>query len=106
VAKTLERNSLFRWLTRDAGDKLLDPEFFATLPAPQVPTLVFAGTGGPRQSWLPFEGRPNDGILLVEETRIAGGREIRVDGVHTFLMNRRDVYHAVRSFLHERAAER
>ena len=104
-ARTLEPNALFRLLTGDAGEKLVDPEFFASLPQPEVPTLVVAGTGGPRVPWLPFRGRPNDGVLLVEETRLAGGREMRVDGLHTFLMNRRDVGHAVSRFLDEGGAD-
>ncbi len=36
-ATVLRRNPLFRALTRDTGQRLGDPEFFATLPRPAVP---------------------------------------------------------------------
>lgn len=98
-ARYLERNVVFRQLTQEAGSRLLDSAFFEALPHSDVPVLVVAGTAGPRQPWLPFGGAPNDGVLLVSETRLAGARELEVDGYHTFLMNRRDVVHAVTGFL-------
>ncbi len=99
IARTLRHNPLFRAATRDTGQKLSDEEFYARLPVPEVPSLIIAGTRGPRAAWLPFGGDPNDSILKVEETRLAGIPAIEVPGVHTFLMNRRDVFDAVRDFL-------
>jgi pimeloyl-ACP methyl ester carboxylesterase len=101
LAAALAGNPLFRLFTRDAGRRLNDPDFFARIPEPTVPTLVVAGTRGPRASWLPFEGEPNDGILRVSEARLDGAPLVLVHGVHTFLMNRRDVYEEVERFLAE-----
>jgi len=98
-ALALEGNRLFRRLTRDAGERLRDPAFFEALPRPEVPTLVIAGTRGPRSPQLPFAGAPNDGILRVSETELDGVEHLEVHGVHTFLMNRKDVFEAIRDFL-------
>ena len=72
AARLLEDNPIFRLLTRDAGQKLADPEFFSSLPRPEVPILVVAGVKGPNASWLPFEGRANDCVLALEETHLEG----------------------------------
>lgn len=103
IAATLAKNLLFRAVTRDAGRQLTEAAFFARLPAPEVPTLVVAGTRGPRAPWLPFRGELNDGIVRVSETRLDGAPLVLVHGVHTFLMNRRDVAQTVLQFLHEPA---
>lgn len=99
VARALQANPVFRLLTGDAGRRLVDPGFFRDLPVPGVPTLVIAGTRGPSARWLPFRGETNDGILTVRETRLEGTEHVEVRGVHTFLMNRRDVTRAIRGFL-------
>jgi pimeloyl-ACP methyl ester carboxylesterase len=99
IATALENNPIFRAASKDAGRKLTDEEFFARLPKPEVPTLVIAGTKGPSASWLPFSGEPNDGIVKVDETRYEGASQLLIHGVHTFLMNRRDVFDAVERFL-------
>ncbi len=98
MANTLKNNPLFQAFTRDAGRRLADDAFFASLPVPEVPSLIIAGNGGPRASWLPFAGRPNDAILRVDETRLEGVPMIEVPGVHTFLMNRADVFAAICEF--------
>ncbi len=98
VVHTLKNNPLFRALTRDAGRRLADEEFFAALPVPEVPSLIIVGTGGPLASWLPFAGQPNDGVLRVDESRLEGVRMTEVPGIHTFLMNRADVFAIVRGF--------
>lgn len=99
IVRKLRDNPLFRAATRDAGRKLTDEEFLADLPVPDVPALIIAGTRGPRADWLPFAGAVNDSILRVEETRLEGIPLLEVPGVHTFLMNRRDVFEAIRGFL-------
>lgn len=99
VVRTLTDNAVFRLLTQDSGRKLNDPAFYESLPVPDVPILVVAGTRGPRAEWLPFAGRPNDSVLRVDETILEGAPTVSVHGVHTFLMNRRDVFAAVRQFL-------
>lgn len=105
-ARWLEGNAIFRLLTQDAGRKLADPEFMETVPEPAVPTLVIAGTRGPKKSWLPFEGKPNDGIVALDETHLDGAVHLEVEGVHTFLMNRRDVFESIRDFLEDAASDR
>ncbi len=73
-------------LVRGALPKIAD------LPLPEVPTLVFAGTAGPRAAWLPFKREPNDGILSVEETRAEPVDEvIELPALHTFIMQSRRV---------------
>ncbi len=98
MAHTLKDNPLFRAFTRDAGRRLADDDYFAALPVPRVASLIIAGNGGPLASWLPFAGRPNDAILRVDETRLEGVPMIEVPGVHTFLMNRADVFAAICEF--------
>lgn len=98
AARVLSENPVFRLFTQDAGKKIADSAFFAELPVPEAPVLVVAGTRGPRAAWLPFGDRPNDSVLLVDETRLEGATTLMVHGVHSFLMNRKDVFDAIRSF--------
>ncbi len=99
TARALGRNPLYRLLAGDAGRKLADPAFFERLPVPDVPSLLIAGTRGPRAAWLPAGPEPNDGIVRVSETGLDGVPRVLVRGIHTFLMSRRDVFEAVRDFL-------
>lgn len=99
LARAMRENPFFRRATHDAGRKLTDGAFFEEVPIPDVPSLIIAGTRGPRAAWLPFGGAPNDSIVGVEETRLPGVPSVEVHGVHTFLMNRRDVFALVRGFL-------
>lgn len=99
VALALGKSSLFRLFAGDAGRKLRDETFFAALPRPDAPTLVVAGDRGPSSPWLPFRGEPNDGMVRVCETVLPGAPLLVVHGAHTFVMNRRDVWRAVRAFL-------
>ena len=92
MARALERNLLFRALTRDAGQKLLDDGgFYAGLPVPTVPTLVVAGDAGPRFARSPWKGGANDGVVSVDETRLEGAEHVVVDAIHTLIMNHNDV---------------
>lgn len=104
-ARLLRDQALFQAITKDAGRKLVDAEFFATLPVPEVPTLILAGDAGPRQEFLPFRGEPNDGVLTVEETRLPGIAHLVLPAIHTFIMNRRDTTRAILAFLHEAREE-
>lgn len=99
LALGLRHNRLFRMLTGDTGRRLADPAFFDHLPVPDVPSLVIAGTAGPRAAWLPLGDTPNDGIVTAAETRLAGVPHIEVPALHTFLMNRKDVLDAILAFL-------
>ena len=99
VAQALEGHWLFRTLTRDAGAKLADPTFYDTLPVPDVPSMIIAGTRGPRASWHPAGEHPNDCLVAVEETHLPGQPVLEIHAAHSFMMNRRDVFEAVRTFL-------
>ncbi|RMH21833.1 MAG: alpha/beta hydrolase [Acidobacteria bacterium] len=99
LARALGGNPIFRLAFGDAGDKLKDDGFFARIPVPEVPSLIIAGTRGPRASWLPFGGAANDAILRLEETRLGDLPLVTVHAAHTFLMNRREVFVLVRDFL-------
>lgn len=101
TARLLRDQKIFQAITQDAGRKLADEDFFATLPVPEVPTLILAGDAGPRQSFLPFHGEPNDGVLSVEETRLPGVAHLVLPAIHTFIMNRRDTTRAILAFLDE-----
>jgi hypothetical protein len=88
LATKFADHPLFRALTGDSGTRLADAAFFARLPAPCVPTKIYAGTAGPR---VLLEG-PNDGVLTVDETRIGDDCPVvEVPVLHTFLMNSRVV---------------
>jgi hypothetical protein len=82
-----------------------EPNFFAQLPRPTVPTTVIAGTKGwPRPLSL-FGGLPNDGVVAVDETRLDSGAPlIELQASHTFMMNNRQVRATVRELLARAAA--
>ncbi|MEM9557055.1 MAG: alpha/beta fold hydrolase [Acidobacteriota bacterium] len=98
IARALADNKVFQALSRDAGRQLVDDGFFDTLPRPDVPTLVIAGSAGPRHPLHPAGSSDNDGILGVDEMRLDGAPLLQVPALHTFVMNRGDVYDAVLSF--------
>lgn len=87
----VERFPLLRLLTRDAGRKLADPFFMGSLPQPPAATKVYAGTAGPVGSLSPFGLAPNDGVLTVDDTRIAGRELVEVAAIHTLIMNAKPV---------------
>jgi len=102
LARLLSTNPVFRALTRDAGRRLADATgFYPSLPVPQMPTLIVAGTGGPRFARSPWQGGDNDGIVGVDETRLQGPAISwqSVDAIHTLLMNNAEVTGAVLRFL-------
>ncbi len=90
----------YQWLSGEAGQLLADSEFLATIPAPRIPHTIIAGTGGPRGTWSPFGGEPNDMIVAVSETRCAPGDPvIELPVRHTFMMNDRRVRQIIRDLL-------
>ena len=78
---------LFRLYTRDCGRFLGSAEAFAKLPELRVPFTLIAGTAGPCGRWSPFEAEPNDGVVAVAETRVAGAEPELVPAVHTLIMD-------------------
>jgi len=91
--------SVFSAFTRDAGKCLASPAFYERLPVPSVPTLIFAGTSGPRTKWLPFAGAISDGIVALEETFLPGAEHHEIAAIHTFIMNEASVAKAIVKFV-------
>ena len=74
----------------EMGQLLASESFMAALPQPLPQTWIYAGTKGPRGRFSPFGEEPNDGILLVAETQVAGGIPVvEIPASHTFIMNSR-----------------
>lgn len=69
------------------------------VPVPRVPFMIIAGSRGPKglNPWL--EG-DDDGIVAVEETKLAGMREhVIVNAIHTFVMDHPESREAAVRFL-------
>ena len=90
AARYFSRFRLYRTLTGEMGSLLADEAFMQSLPLPPN-TVIYAGTAGPRASWLPFGNSPNDGILALDEVASEGGEQVEVAASHTFIMNSRAV---------------
>ena len=100
AARLAWRVPIFRWLARDAGRQLAEWYELASIPAPECPCLVIAGTRGPRARWLPLGDAPNDGILSVAEASVsATARVATVRATHTFIMNHPDARALIRDAL-------
>src|SRR5579862_8933660 len=84
----LREEPLYRFFTRDSGQLLADDAFMQSLPIPDVPVRVYAGTAGYKGRFSPFKQEDNDGILAVSETPLRTDDDvIRVPTIHTFIMN-------------------
>ena len=99
MARELQDHPLYQAVTRDAGQKLCDDEFYEDLPVPEVPALILAGTRGFGAPWHPLGHKVNDAVVALDETRLAGIEVEEVPGIHSFLMNRPDVFSRIRDFL-------
>lgn len=99
LARRFHRLPVYNALFRDAGQRLADPTFYAELPVPSVPTLIFAGSVGPRARWLPFEGVMSDSVVAVDETTLPDADHRVVPALHTFIMNDAEVTRATVEFL-------
>ncbi|MCB9899012.1 MAG: hypothetical protein H6825_13485 [Planctomycetes bacterium] len=70
------------------------------LPAPPCEFGIVAATRGAGRGWNPLLPGEDDGLVTVEETRLAGAADtLVVDGLHTVLMNDPRVIEAVLRFL-------
>jgi pimeloyl-ACP methyl ester carboxylesterase len=99
LARRLKNRNLFRLLTGNAGLHMATPEFYENLPIPQMPTLVIAGSAGPKGRLSPFGQDDSDGIVAVAETRLKGAQHAVIPGVHTFLMDHPQTYSLICQFL-------
>ncbi len=96
LARKLHKFPPFRLWAGDSGQQLASREFYATLPTPTVPFGVIAGDKGQRLTF----GEPNDGIVTVKSTRLAGMKEhLVLPHTHTFMMNSPAVAEATIHFL-------
>jgi len=92
LAQRAQRLPLYRWLTGDAGERLVDTQFLAELPQPVCDWTAISGTVGWYGSKSPFGTDPNDGVVAVEETKSAFvGTHVEVRAPHTLLMNNGEV---------------
>jgi hypothetical protein len=113
VASAMERRRLYRWMYGPAGRELIDSSRW---PAPPAPFAVIAGTAGASvgnpPSWIIARlgiiprGEPNDGTVLVRETRLEGMVAFaEVAASHTFLMNHPRTRALIARFLADRRFE-
>ena len=104
AARFFSRFWLYRVVMGEMGQLLADAAFMWRLPLPPMPTRVYAGTGGPRASWLPFGMEANDGILgVAEATARFEGRVVEVPAIHTFIMHSKTVAADLAGFLDQSA---
>lgn len=100
LARVLGVRWVYRRIMGECGVNLSSPQFYASLPLPQVPYTIVAGTAGPKGRWSPFGYEPNDGIVAVSETRICDDDPLVLLPVtHTFMMNNAMVHEAIRRAL-------
>lgn len=72
------------------------------LPAPACPFALVAGARGTPRGWNPLLEGDDDGVVSVDETRLAGAADhLVVRGLHTFLMSDPRVVEACLRFLLE-----
>lgn len=93
AARFFSRFWLYQRLTGEMGQLLADDGFMRRLPLPPGFIRIYAGTRGPRASWLPFGLEENDGILSVAEaTGEYAAMAVKVPALHTFITHAKPVY--------------
>ena len=98
LARALRDNPIYKWFTSKDGWQFASDEFYARLPIPNVEFGVIAGDRG--QAVLLQE--PNDGVITVESTKLAGMADWTVvPHAHTFIMNSRLVAELCVSFIED-----
>ncbi|MDD5628220.1 MAG: hypothetical protein PHU21_04085 [Elusimicrobia bacterium] len=96
LARLLQENRLYRWLSGDSGQQIAQDGFYKTLPVPPVEFGVIAGDKGQKLTFA----KPNDGVLEVEATKLPGMKDfVIVHHTHTWLMNSKDTFDLCRRFL-------
>lgn len=96
LARALRDNPIYKWFTSKDGWQFASDEFYARLPIPNVEFGVIAGDRG--QAVMLQE--PNDGVITVESTKLAGMTDWTVvPHAHTFIMNSRLVAELCVSFI-------
>ena len=101
-ASLLDASIVYDLVTGPVGDQLHGGRnsVIDSLPAPWCEFGVIAGGLGNDSGYLPVLGGDNDGVVLVEETRLEGMRDfLVVPAVHTLLTGDERVKRAVVQFL-------
>lgn len=102
MAPLAQNNPIYRYFTNDCGQRVVTAEFYKSLPKPNVPTTIIAGTGGPRSKWFPLAPEANDSVLTVQETQLGPEHAvILVPALHTFIMNSRETFQHIDRILRE-----
>lgn len=92
LAQRLRDRWFFRRFAGEAGQRLADAAYLASVAHVPVPWVAIAGTRGFGAGFGPFGAQANDGVVAVDETLVEGtAQHLRVHAVHTFLMNDRAV---------------
>jgi alpha-beta hydrolase superfamily lysophospholipase len=91
MARRFAPTRLYRALAGEMGQLLADEKFMSGLPTPSVPTRIYAGTSGPRGRWSPFGNEVNDGLLALDEMRLASVPMVTLPAWHTFATSARAV---------------
>lgn len=98
LARALRDNPIYKWFTSENGWQFASDEFYAQLPIPEVSFGIIAGNRG--QAVMLQE--PNDGVITVESTKLAGMTDwVVVPHAHTFIMNSRLVAELCVSFIRD-----
>ena len=72
----------------------------APLSAPPIPFAIIAGGRGDKEGYNPLLPGDDDGVVTVDETLLVGARAfLRVDAVHTVIMNHPQTIAEVLRFL-------
>lgn len=100
-ALKLESFPPFRWIFGETGQSLT-PDSLRSLPVPEVPFLVIAGSSGKPDGFNSMLEGDDDFVVRVAETHLAGETaHLTVASLHTFLMNQDAVITASRDFLRD-----
>lgn len=89
----------FRVFSGTAGRFLATAAEYERLPVPTIPCTVIAGTAGPVGKFSPFGMEPNDGVVSVGETELAGADQVLVPAWHTWMMAHTMVHDVLRRVL-------
>jgi hypothetical protein len=76
-----------RLLGGEMAELLADRQFMKSLPVPNMPSKIYAGTAGPRGRYSPFGDELNDSVLTVKETMLPNVPLQTIPVLHTFIMN-------------------
>ena len=90
-AKKLSSWWLYKGLMGEMGQLLANDDFMNHLPIPHVPTKIYAGVAGLQGKYSPFGSDLNDGVLMLDETKLHNIPLQTVPALHTFIMNHKAV---------------